>query len=211
MATPTPSIFLRHVNAFRLLSLRSDIDNIILEMLGRYSLEQIYSEGDKDAYQHLVVTLLAQLNAIFNVQRLTIPSENLQVGWYLGFLASWEVTLRTVEFVLRIFVEGRESLGEARGLQSKYLAELMINALRFLTLHPKFPANQKAKERRDRFERLHRSIERIFDSHSGPGSFLLQVCKEVTNSLRLDPNGLALPARLKCELPNLATELVKIS
>src|SRR5438270_7364120 len=101
MATPAPSsLFIRLANVWRHLSLRSDVDDIILELLGHFSLEKIYSEGDKETYQHLVVTLLAQLSAIFYIQRLTLPSENLQVGWYLGFLASWEVTLRSVEFVL---------------------------------------------------------------------------------------------------------------
>jgi hypothetical protein len=116
------SIFTRLVSAFRLLALRSDIDDIILELLGQFSLEKIYADGDKETYQNLVITLLAQLNAIFNVQRLTLPSEGLQVGWYLGFLASWEVTLRTIEFVLQVVVEGRESLWESQLLREKYLA-----------------------------------------------------------------------------------------
>src|SRR6187402_574930 len=115
MAGPaSSSMFTRLTNAFRLLSLRSDIDNLILELLGKFSLEKIYSESDKDTYQTLVMTLLAQLNTIFIVQRLSLPSESQQIGWYLGFLESWEVTLRAVEFVLQVVVEGRESLWEAR-------------------------------------------------------------------------------------------------
>ncbi|RFU26985.1 hypothetical protein B7463_g9345, partial [Scytalidium lignicola] len=197
----------RLANTFRLLSLRSDIDNIILELLGQFSLEKIYAEGDRETYQTLVVTLLAQLNAIFSVQRLSLPSENLQLGWYLGFLASWEVTLRAVELVLQVVVEGRESLWEARLLREKYLAELLLNALRFLTLHPKIPSNQRAKDRRDRFARIHRSLERVFDSYPTPESFLLLVCREITDALRTEPNGMPLPARLRTELPNVATEL----
>jgi hypothetical protein len=211
MATPaSSSLFSRLTTAFGLLSLRSDIDNIILELLGQFSLEKIYAEGDKETYQNLVITLLAQLNTILNVQRLTLPSENLQVGWYLGFLASWEVTLRAVEFVLQVVVEGRESLWEVRLLREKYLAELLLNALRFLTLHPKVPPS-RAKERRDRFARIHRQLEQIFDSYPGQESFLLLVCREITDSLRTEPNGLALPPRLRVELPNLASELVNIS
>jgi len=212
MAAPnSSSLFLRLANAFRVLSLRSDIDNIIKELLGQFSLEKIYAESDKETYQHLVVTLLAQLNTIFVVQRLTLPSdkEKLQFGWYLGFLASWEVTLRAIEFVLQVVEEGRESLWEARLLRDKYLADFILNALRFLTLHPKIPATQRAKDRRDRFARLHRALERVFDHYqAADSSFLLLVCKELTNSLRLEPNGLALPPKLKAELPNLATELV---
>ena len=207
MATPSSSsLFLRLTRAYRLLSLRGDIDNIILELLGQFSLEKIYAEGDKETYQNLVITLVAQLNSIINVQRLTIPSENLQVGWYLGFLASWEVTLRALEFVLQVVVEGRESLWEARLLREKYLAELLLNTLRFLTLHPKIP--RRAKERRDRFGRIHRQLEQIFDSYPGDESFLLLVCREITDFLRTEPNGLALPPRLRLELPNLASELV---
>lgn len=207
MAGPASSLFPRLANAFRLLSLRSDIDDIILELLGQFSLEKIYADGDKETYQNLVINVVAQLNAIFHIQRLTLPSEGLQVGWYLGFLASWEVTLRTIEFVLGVVVEGRESLWESRLLRERYLAEFLVNTLRFLILHPKIPSNQRAKDRRDRFARLHRSLERVFDSYPGPESFLLLVCKEITDSLRTEPNGLVLPRKLRTELPNLATEL----
>ncbi|KUJ09208.1 uncharacterized protein LY89DRAFT_740943 [Mollisia scopiformis] len=210
MAGPSSSKFTRLANAFRLLSLRSDIDDLILELLGQFSLEKIYADGDKETYQSLVINLLAQLNAIFNIQRLTLPADSLQFGWYLGFLASWEVTLRTIEFVLQAVVDGREQLWESRLLREKYLAELLVNALRFLILHPKIPSSQRAKDRRDRFARLHRSLERIFDSYPGPESFLLLVCKEITDSLRSEPNGLGLPQKLKTELPNLATELYPI-
>ncbi|CAG8961469.1 hypothetical protein HYFRA_00013921 [Hymenoscyphus fraxineus] len=210
MAAPPPaasSLFLRLTNSWKFLSLRSDIDSIILELLGQFSLEKIYSEGDKETYQHLVITLIAQLNAIFHIQRLSLPSENLQVGWYLGFLVSWEVSLRTIEFVLQTVVEGRESLWEVEVLRNKYLAEFLLSALRVLTLHPKAPANQRAKDRRDRFSRIHRSLERVFDSYGGDKSFLLLVCKECTDSLRTDPESLGLPSGLKFEMPNLASEL----
>lgn len=159
-------------------------------------------------YQHLVAQLLVHLKTIFNIQRLTLPSESLQIGWYLGFLVSWEVTVRTVEFALQIVVEGRDSLWERTSLRDKYLAEFLFSALRILTLHPKAPTNQRAKDRRERFARIHRSLERLYDSYPGPKSFLLLVCKEITDSLRAEPNAVALPARLRFELPNLATDLV---
>ena len=85
-APVSSSMFMRLVSTWRLLALRSDVDSIILELLGVFSLEKIYSEGDKETYQQLLVTLLAQLNSIFYIQRLSLPSENLQVGWYLGFI-----------------------------------------------------------------------------------------------------------------------------
>jgi hypothetical protein len=213
MAGPaSSSTFIRLTNTFRLLSLRSDIDDIILELLGQFSLEKIYSEGDREKYQNLVITLLAQLNTIFNIQRLSLPSDNHQLGWFLGFLASWEVTLRTIEFILNVVVEGRESLWEARLLRDKYLPELLLNALRFLMLHPKVPSNQREKDRRDRFSRIHRSLEYVFDSYPGPESFLLLVCREVTDSLRMEPDGLAskFPSKLRIGLPNLASELVTL-
>ena len=207
-ASATSSLFTRLADVWRLLSLRNDVDNIILELLGHFSLEKVHSEGDKEAYQQLVIALLAQLNAIFYIQRISLPSENLQVSWYLGFLVSWEVTLRSVEFVLQLVEEGRESLWEARLLRDKYLAELLLSALRILTLHPRAPAQQRAKDRRDRFANIHRSLERVYDSHPGPKSFLLLVCKEITDALRTEPNVLALPPKLRYELPNLASELV---
>ena len=206
-ASASSSLFIRLADIWRNVSLRSDVDNIILELLGKFSLEKIYSEGDKQSYQQLVVTLLAQLNAIYYIQRLSLPCENVQVSWYLAFLASWEVTLRSVEFVLQTVLEGRESLWEAPLLRDKYLAEVLLSTLRILTLHPKAP--QRAKDRRDRFARIHRSLEGVFDSYPGPKSFLLLVCKEMTDTLRKDPDALPLPPRLRYELPNLASELVR--
>jgi hypothetical protein len=207
-ASASSSLFTRLANVWRFLHLRSDVDNIILELLGQFSLEKIYAEGDKETYQQLVTTLVAQLNAIFYIQRLSLPSEHQQAGWYLGYLVSWEVTMRTVEFVLQIVVEGRECLWEANQLRDKHLAELLLASLRVLTLHPKAPATLRAKDRRERFSRIHRSLERIYDSYPGPKSFLLMICKEVADALRAEPNALALPARLRYELPNLASELV---
>ncbi|KAF4636464.1 hypothetical protein G7Y89_g1616 [Cudoniella acicularis] len=210
-ASASSSLFMRLTNVWRHLVLRSDIDTIVLELLGAFSLEKIYSEGHKETYQHLTISLLAQLNSIFNIQRLSLPSENLQIGWYLGYLVSWEVTLRTVEFVLQTVVEARESLWEVEALRDKYLAEFLLSALRVLTLHPKAPTNQRAKDRRDRFARVHRSLERVFDSYPGQKSFLLLVCREVTDSLRTDPDSLALPPGLKYGLPNLASELYPLA
>jgi len=202
------SLFEQLTRVWRLLSLRSDVDNIILEFLGQFSLEKIYAESDKEVYQQLVVTLVTQLNAIYFIQRLSLPSEHHQAGWYLGYLVSWEVTMRAVELVLQVVVESRESLWDAEELRDKYLAEFLLSSIRVLTLHPKAPSNQRAKDRRERFARIHRSLERIYDSYPGPKSFLLTMCKEITDSLRTEPNSLGLPPRLRYELPNLATELV---
>ncbi|KAL2024840.1 hypothetical protein VTK56DRAFT_5661 [Thermocarpiscus australiensis] len=209
MAASTPSsLFLGLANAWRHLAVRSDVDDVVLELLGRFSLEKIYAgASDRDAYQQLVITLLSQLKTIFDLQRLTIPAENAHVGWYLGFLISWEVALRTVELVLQTVVEGRESFWEHRRLRDKYLAEFLLSALRVLTLHPKAPTNQRARERRERFARIHGSLEQVFDSYPGPKSFLLEVCKEVTYQLHTDPDTLGLPPRLRSELPNLTSEL----
>jgi hypothetical protein len=213
MATPTPSsLFLRLANTWRHLALRSDVDDIVLELLGRFSLEKIYAvaAAGRDAYQQLVIGLLSQLKAIFDLQRLTIPPENVHVGWYLGFLVSWEVAVRSVEFVLQTVAEGRESLWEHRQLRDGHLAEFLLSALRVLSLHPKAPTNQRARDRRERFARIHGSLEQVFDSYPGPKSFLLEVCKEVTGQLHSDPDALALPPSLKSDLPTLTAELVRI-
>lgn len=212
MAAATPSaLFSRLANAWRLLALRSDVDDIVLELLGRFSLERIYAgAGDREAYQHLVITLLSQLKVIFDLQRLTIPSENTHIGWYLGFLVSWEVAVRSVEFVLQIVAEGRECLWEHRQLRDRYLADFLLSALRVLSLHPKAPTNQRARDRRERFARLHGSLEQVFDSYPGPKSFSLDVCKEVVAQLHADPDALTLPLKLKSELPNLTSELVRV-
>jgi len=193
--------------------LRSDVDDIVLELLGRFSLERLYaSSADREAYQHLVISLLVQLKAIFDLQRLTIPAEreHSHLSWYLGFLVSWEVALRSVEFVLQIIIDSRESLWAHRELRDRYLAEFLLSALRVLTLHPKAPTNQRSKDRRERFARIHGAIEQVYDSYPGPKSFLLEVCKEVAGQLHADPNSLGLPAPLKSELPNVTKELVWI-
>lgn len=207
MPSSASSLFERLANVWRLISLRSDIDNIILELLGRFSLEKIYCDGDKETYQRIVTALVAQLNAVFYIQRLSLPSESVQPGPYLRFLASWEVTFRAIEFVLQLIVDGRESLWEAHMLREKYLAELLISALRLLTLHPKAPNSQR-KDRRERYARIHRFLEQIYDSYPGSKCSLLLVCKETTETLRADPEALHLPPRLRSELPDITQELV---
>ncbi|ODH50361.1 hypothetical protein GX48_03476 [Paracoccidioides brasiliensis] len=209
--TGTSSLSMRLGDVWHVLALRSDVEDIIKELLGHFSLEKIYAEGDKESYQALTTTLLSQLNAIFYIQRLSLPAENINTGPYLSFLASWETTLRCVEFVVQIIEEGRESLWEVRRLRDHHLAEFLLLCLRFLSLHPKAPAGQRAKDRRERFSRIHRSLERVYDSYSGPKSFLLQLCKEVTCSLRNDPDSLALPSIYRYELPNLGIELYPLA
>ncbi|KAG5291948.1 WD domain-containing protein [Histoplasma ohiense] len=210
-ATATSSLSIRLGNVWQALALRSDVEDIIKELLGHFSLEKIYSDGNKESYQALVTTLLSQLNAIFYIQRLSLPAEKTHTGSYLGFLVSWETSLRCVEFVIQIVEDGRESLWEIRRLRDYYLAEFLLLSLRFLSLHPKAPTGQRTKDRRERFSRIHRSLERVYDSYPGPKSFLLQVCKEVTGSLRSDPDSLALPSRLRNKLPNLGTEMYPLA
>lgn len=194
------------------MALRSDVDDIILETLGRFSLDKIYAgPGDPHDYQQLVVALLVQLNAIFFLQRLSLPSVSVHAGQYLGLLASWEVTLRCVEFVLQALVEGRELLWEDKRLRDKYLADFLLSALRVLTLHPRPPANIKSRDKRERFARVHRLLEQVFDNYPGPKSFLLVVARDVTGALQSDPSVLDLPHRLKHELPNLMTDLVSLA
>lgn len=210
MVGPSPSaLFERLAGAWRDLAFRSDIDDIILELLGRFSLERIYADaGDTEAYQQLVVNLLAQLNVIFFIQRLTLPVDNIHVGRHLGLFVSWEVTIRSVDFALQVVTDGREGLWGCQRLRDKYLAEFLLSALRILTVHPRAVNNQRARGRRDRFARIHKSLEQVFDSYPGPKSFLLTVCKEVTYQLQNDPDSLSLPPRMRYELPNLTSELV---
>jgi hypothetical protein len=210
MSSQAPSPLLgRLASVWRMLALRSDVDDIILELLGRFSLEKIYaSSADRAAYQQLVISLLIKLSTIFYLQRLTLPSNVDTLGRQLGFLASWEVTLRSVEFVLQIMAEGREGLWDSRPLRDKYLAEYLVSALRVLSLHPKAPSDQRLSDRRDRFARVHRSLEQVFDSYPGPKSLLLQVCKEVTIQLQSNPNALSLPPRMRYELPDVTADLV---
>ena len=208
MTSSPSSLFTHLANLWRDLSLRSDVDDIVLELLGRFSLDRIYAEAAKDAYQRLVISLLAQLNAVFYLQRLTLPADsNAQAaGRNLGLLVSWDLTVRCVELVLHVVADAREALWESRRLRDKYLAEFLLSALRILTLHPRPVATQRA--RRERFARIRKSLEQVFDSYPGDKSFLLLVAREVTNQLCADPNALVLPQRLRHELPNLTSELV---
>lgn len=197
------------VNVWRLLSLRSDVDNVILELLGQFSLEKIYADSDLEIYQNLVITLLTQLNAIFYIQRMSLPSGAVEVGWYLGFLASWEVIARTVEFVAQTMVESKAKLKDAPMIRDKHLPEALLSMLRVLMLHPKAPANHRAKERRARFARIHNSLEGVYDTSYNPRSFLLSICRDTTTYLSTDADALELPPQLKRDLPTLTTELVR--
>lgn len=209
MAGPAPSSSLtRLADVWRRLSLRSDVDDIMLELLGRFSLDRIHlGAGDNDAHRKLLTTLLVQLNAIFYIQRLTLPSESLQAGRHLGFLLGWEVAARCAELVLQAVAQGRDGLWEDDWLGAEYLADFLLSALRLLSLHPRPPS---PGDRRDRFACVHACLERLLDHHPRPRSFLLAVCREVTDRLRQDASSLGLPPRLRRELPTLASELVPL-
>jgi hypothetical protein len=209
MATAPPSsLFTSLTGVWRLLALRSDVDDIIIELLGRFDLEKIYADSNKDVYADLILALLAQLDVIFFIQRLTLPAlDRSPAGWSLGFLVSWEVTLRTVEFILQTVLEAREVLWDA-SFRDEYLARLLLSTVRILLLHPKPPANSKARDRRDRFVRIQRSLERICDSYPDTSSPLLSVCRAIADTLCSAPDTLTLPPRLKNELPSLSEDLV---
>lgn len=211
MAALAPSsLFVRLVSIYRHLALRCDVDDIILELLGRFSLEKIYvGPHDTEEYQQLVIHLLSKLTAIFNLQRLSLLGESQQVGSCPGFLVSWEVALRCIEFVLQVIGEGRESLWEARDLRDRYLADFLLASLRVVNLHHYIPAGHRTKDRRDRLARIHRSLEQVFDSYPGAKSFMLVVCKEVTQQLHLDPHSFALPQALRYQLRSLTSDLVR--
>ncbi|RLL97662.1 hypothetical protein CFD26_104815 [Aspergillus turcosus] len=208
MATASPSpIFSSLTGIWSLLALRSDIDDIILELLGRFSLEKIYADGDKESYADLILTLLVQLRVIFFIQRLTLPPVgSTPVGWSLGFLVSWEVTVRTVEFILQIVLEAREVLWDAP-LRDEYLSRLLLSTVQILLLHPKPPPNSRLRDRRDRFERVHRALERVCDNYPDTNASFLAVCRAISDALRAEPDALTLPPRLKQELPSLTGDL----
>ena len=209
MATAPPSsLFTSLTGVWSLLALRSDVDDIIIELLGRFDLEKIYADSNKDVYADLILALLAQLDVIFFIQRLTLPAPGRSpAGWSLGFLVSWEVTVRTVEFILQTVLEAREVLWDA-SFRDEYLARLLLSTVRILLLHPKPPANSKARDRRDRFARIQRSLERICDSYPDTNSPLLSVCRAIADSLCSAPDTLTLPPRMKEELPSLSEDLV---
>lgn len=209
MATAPPSsLFTSLTGVWSLLALRSDVDDIIIELLGRFDLEKIYADSNKDKYSELILTLLAQLDVIFFIQRLTLPAPaRSPVGWSLGFLVSWEVTVRTVEFILQTVLDAREVLWDT-SFRDEYLARLLLSTVRILLLHPKPPVNSKARDRRDRFARIQRSLERICDSYPDTNSSLLAVCRAIADTLCSAPDALTLPPRLKQELPSLTEDLV---
>ena len=208
---PPSSLFSHLANVWRHLALRSDVDDVVLELLGRFSLDRIYAETStstaKHGYQRLVMTLLAQLNAVFFLQRLTVPAEgSVHAGRSLGLLVSWDLTVRCIELVLHVVADGRDILWESRRLRDKHLADFLLSALRLLTLHPRPAAAHRA--RRDRFARIRKDLEQVFDSYPGDKSFLLLAARDVANQLCADADALALPRRLGHELPSLTSELV---
>ncbi|KAJ6781445.1 hypothetical protein PWT90_05204 [Aphanocladium album] len=213
MASSTSSpCFSRRTAIWKQLALRSDVDDIILEILGRFSLEKLYlAGGETTRYQSVITNLLVQLDAIFYIQRLTIPSRQQQPGPFLSFLVSWEVAARTVELVLQTIAEGRDNLWEATALRNEYLAEFLLGALRVLHLHPRSPPLQRPKDRRARFARIHRLLEQIFDAYPGEKSFLLIMCKEITARLHEEAHSLCLPTTMQHGTPNLITELYPLA
>ncbi|EFE38399.1 WD40 repeat protein [Trichophyton verrucosum HKI 0517] len=207
MALATASTqFLHLANVFRLLSLRSDADDIILELLGRFSLDRIYADSNREKFQQLVSTLLSQLNAVLYIQRLSLPSDKEQVEEYVGFLANWETISRSIEFVLQVVLEGHENLFNVHQQLDVQLADLVSTALRVLSFHPK--SLPDIKDQKHRFARIHRLLDKLHDRYPGPRPCLLLICRDMANALRMDPTSLPLPTKLMKEMPNLALDLV---
>ncbi|EGD86267.1 hypothetical protein H112_07198 [Trichophyton rubrum D6] len=206
MALATASTqFLHLANVFRLLSLRSDADDIILELLGRFSLDRIYADSNREKFQQLVSTLLSQLNAVLYIQRLSLPSDKEQVEEYVGFLANWETISRSIEFVLQVVLEGHENLFNVHQHLDVQLADLVSTALRVLSFHPK--SLPDIKDQKHRFARIHRLLDKLHDRYPGPRPCLLLICRDMANALRMDPTSLPLPTKLMKEIPNLALDL----
>jgi hypothetical protein len=213
MATSAPTaLFERLVHLWRELALRSDVDDICLELIGRFSLEKVYvSAADADVYVQLLTTLLIKLEAILYVQRLTLPTDNVHASRYLGLLISWEVLARTVDVVLHALGEVRNMLAEETALRDRRLPRFLLLALRVLALHPRQPGGQRGiKEKRERFGRMHGALEHIADGIPGPRSFLLETCMEMAAQIHAsDTSVVGLPPGLKYGLPNLAVDMVR--
>ncbi|KAF3479877.1 WD40 repeat protein [Arthroderma uncinatum] len=182
MAAATPSTqFLHLANVLRLLCLRSDADDIILELLGRFALDRIYADSDREKFQQLVSTLLSQLNAVIYIQRLSLPSEREQIDEYVGFLANWETISRSIEFVLQLVIDGHETLFNVHQQLDVQLADLVSTALRVLSFHPKgLPDIQDQKHR---FARIHGLLDKLHDRFPGPRPCLLLICRDIANAL----------------------------
>lgn len=191
---------------WRLLAFRTDIDDLIVELLGRLSLERIYADSDRRAYSQLVLTLLVQLNSVFSLQRLYLPKDKQPSTRSLSYLVSWEVTIRTVEAVVQLVVDGKESLWEIHGTICNALGRFLLSALRVLALHPK-PTGIFDFTHRDRVARLHTLLELVCDNYPDSSDLLL-VCREVTRSLSDNPYSLTPPTWLRCQLASLKTKLV---
>jgi hypothetical protein len=213
MASHSPSsVFSGLVATWKLLALRSDVDDILLSLLGEFSLEKVYADSDSEQYIQVFLVFVIQLNVIFTIQRLSIPSTDISpVGPSLGYLVSWEVTVRVVEYVLQAIIDARQVLWNAGSTWDEHLEVMLLSALRVLSLHPKPPATARAKGRRDRFARIHQALEKVCDNSPDGRKSRLAVCKAAAEALQNAPETLALPPPLKDQLPTLVADLVSIS
>lgn len=204
MASPGPiPLFTRLVSVWSSLSLRSDVDDVVLELLGQFSLEKIYAgPANAHVYQNLVITLLAKLNIIFYIQKLTLTGNDAHNSRHPSYPVSLEVTLRCIEFTLQIIDEDCTTPWKRQAVRDKYLAEFLLSALRTAVLHPRASASDNG---RSRFARICASLEHILDADPGPRPFLLEVCRL---TVALDPDALGLPLRMRDGFPNLTSELV---
>lgn len=191
----------RLAEVWKLVALRGDIDSIITELVGHFSLENVYAKSNKTAYQHLVKALLSQLSAVIHIQRLSLPSGNQQIS--RGFLASWELIARSVDFVLQVVIDGRDSFWGDQLLWNQHLAEFLLSSLRLLQLIPK-----GLESRQERFGRIHCLLENVFNICPVPRSFLLSIAREFACILATAPGSVGLPPILRDNLPNLGSKLV---
>lgn len=114
--------------------------------------------------------------------------------------------MRTVEVVVQLVVDGKESLWEIHATACNALGKFLLSALRVLALHPK-PTGILDFTHRDRVTRLHKLLELVCDNYPDSTDLLL-VCREVTRALSDNPYSLAPPTWLRCQLSSLKRKLV---
>jgi hypothetical protein len=193
---------------------RKDIDNILNELVGRYSLESSVLSDDSDNLLNSSLSLAVVLRAIFDLQRTYLQCSR-PASLYLlqpsKLLFAIIFLLRIKCRVTRLFEDKSEPCVTKRS----FIAQTLVSGLRALWLW-NYPLGQdKITQLRNTFQTAWKANEEL----NSRDTFLVRtLCERIVDELGgfpvpssvVPPSGLAQPACGQTQLRDYSTGLVSI-
>lgn len=191
------------------LQLRPDIDHILRELIGRYSLEVSLCGTDSHQLRTVSFHHLVSLKAIFDLQRTYLQSPN-PTFESRSALLQYDLLYLAIMHLLGVKAESlsyRNSLPD-HGKYCSFLAQVLLSGLRALLLQRQTLSSEKREILIDRFDEVWRDEHLESVDHFVIKWFCRQIIQELSKELEDSPY--AKPACGIVSLPDFFDKLVRI-